>query len=147
MSIAHLVEDQLVTDRPDFGPGDTVRVHTRITEGDKQRIQIFEGIILKRSKGTGLSGNFTVRRIASGIGVERTFLLHSPNVQSIEVIRRGKVRRARLYYLRDIKSRSIKIKEKRPAQSAKAKEATPEAKPAKEAAAPVEAPETTTAEA
>ena len=128
MQLETLLKDQLI-ERPDFNVGDTVRIHTRIKEGDKQRIQIFEGVVLKRSKGKGHRGNFTVRRIASGVGVERTFMLHSPNVQQIEVVRRGVVRRARLYYLRDLKTRSMNIKEKRVSRADKA--AIAAAKPVK----------------
>jgi large subunit ribosomal protein L19 len=113
MNIEDLTRDQLKTDLPELSSGDTVRVHTRIKEGEKERVQIFEGIILKKSKGKGIKGSFTVRKIASGIGVERTFFLHSPNVLKIEIVRKGRVRRARLYYLRDIKSKTIKIKQQR----------------------------------
>lgn len=97
---------------PDFRPGDTVRVHIKVMEGDKERTQIFEGIVISK-KGSGLSKTFTVRRIAShGIGVERIFPLHSPVVEKVEVVRRGKVRKAKLYYLRDVKGK-IKIKERK----------------------------------
>jgi large subunit ribosomal protein L19 len=141
MQLDNLLKDQLV-ERPDFNVGDTVRVHTRIKEGDKERIQVFEGVVLKRARGKGRAGNFTVRRIASGVGVERTFMLHSPNVQDIEVIRRGVVRRARLYYLRDLKTRSMNIKEKRvvkndaTAETAKKKPAKAKAEAAPETEAP-----------
>ncbi len=128
MSIETLVADQLKKDLPRFSAGDTVRVHNKIIEGDKERIQVFEGVVLKRVKGEGIRGSFTVRRIASGVGVERTFLLHSPNVAKIELVREGKVRRARLYYLRDLKTKSIRIKEDKRAIYAKSesKKATQE---------------------
>ncbi len=98
---------------PDFGPGDTVRVHAKVVEGTRERIQVFEGVVIRRRAG-GIYENFTVRRIAShGIGVERTFLLHSPRIERLEVMRRGKVRRAKLYYLRGRTGRAARIKERR----------------------------------
>ena len=98
---------------PDFGPGDTVRVHAKVVEGNRERIQVFEGVVIRRRAG-GINENFTVRRIAShGIGVERTFLLHSPRIDRLEVVRRGKVRRAKLYYLRGRTGRAARIKERR----------------------------------
>ncbi len=100
------------TDRPDFGSGDTVRVHAKVVEGDKERIQVFEGVVI-RKRMKGLVSNFTVRKIASGVGVERTFPLNSPRVDKIEVTRRGKVRRKNLYYLRGLTGRAARIKEKR----------------------------------
>jgi large subunit ribosomal protein L19 len=99
---------------PEFGPGDTVRVHVNIIEGQRERTQIFEGVVM-RLRGGGLNRTFTVRRIAHGIGVERTFLLHSPRVERVEVVRRGKVRRAQLYYLRGLTGRAARIKERREA--------------------------------
>ena len=99
-------------DIPDFGPGDTVRVHVRILEGDKERIQVFEGFVIGRSGG-GLRETFRVRKMSYGIGVERIFPLHSPRLDKIEVIRRGRVRRAKLYYLRDRKGKAAQVKEKR----------------------------------
>ena len=99
-------------DIPDFGPGDTVRVHVRILEGDKERIQVFEGIVIGRSGG-GLRETFRVRKVSYGIGVERIFPVHSPRVERVEVKRLGKVRRAKLYYLRDRKGKSAQVKEKR----------------------------------
>lgn len=99
-------------DIPDFGPGDTVRVHVRILEGDKERIQIFEGFVIGRSGG-GLRETFRVRKVSYGVGVERVFPVHSPRLEKIEVIRRGRVRRAKLYYLRDLKGKAAQIKEKR----------------------------------
>ncbi len=98
---------------PEMGPGDTVKVHVRVIEGDRERIQVFQGIVL-RLRGGGNDANFTVRRIAShGVGVERTFLLHSPRIDKIEVVRRAKVRRAQLYYLRDLRGKAARLKEKR----------------------------------
>ncbi len=96
-----------------MGPGDTVKVHVRVVEGDRERVQVFQGIVL-RLRGGGNDANFTVRRIAShGVGVERTFLLHSPRIDKIEVVRRAKVRRAQLYYLRDLRGKAARLKEKR----------------------------------
>lgn len=106
------MEDQLRTDLPDFRPGDTVRVHVKVVEGGRERTQSFEGVVIKRRHG-GLSETFTVRRVSYGVGVERTFPLHSPNIQRIEVVRKGNVRRAKLYYLRDLTGKAARIKEKR----------------------------------
>src|SRR5437773_1936712 len=98
---------------PVFNVGDTVRVSVKVVEGSRERIQVFEGVVMRRRKG-GINANFTVRRIAShGIGVERTFLLHSPRIDKIEVIRRGVVRRAQLYYLRGLTGKAARIKERR----------------------------------
>ncbi len=100
-------------DVPDFGSGDTVRVHQRVVEGDKERIQIFEGVCMQR-KGNGMSATFTVRKIsAGGIGVERIYPLYSPRIEKIECPRRGKVRRANISYLRDLRGRAARIQEKR----------------------------------
>ncbi len=100
-------------DHPELRPGDTVRVHVRIVEGDRERIQVFQGVVIRYRRG-GNEANFTVRRIAShGIGVERTFLLNSPRVDKIEVVRRAKVRRAQLYYLRDRRGKAARLKERR----------------------------------
>jgi large subunit ribosomal protein L19 len=98
---------------PELHPGDTVKVHVRIVEGDRERIQVFQGVVI-RLRGGGNNANFTVRRIAShGVGVERTFLLKSPRVEKIEVMRSAKVRRAQLYYLRDVRGKAARLKEKR----------------------------------
>lgn len=98
---------------PQIAPGDTVKVHVRIVEGDRERVQIFQGIVIRLRSG-GNDANFTVRRIAShGIGVERTFLLKSPRVEKIEILRRAKVRRAQLYYLRDVRGKAARLKERR----------------------------------
>lgn len=99
-------------DIPDFRPGDTVRVHVRVVEGNRARTQIFEGVVLRR-QGGGLRETFTVRKISFSVGVERTFPVHSPTIDRIEVIRRGKVRRAKLYYLRERVGKKARIKEKR----------------------------------
>ncbi|ABW19012.1 50S ribosomal protein L19 [Alkaliphilus oremlandii] len=108
-----LASEQLKKDVPEFSNGDTVKVHVKIKEGSRERIQIFEGIVIKR-QGGGIAETFTVRRIASGVGVERTFPVHSPRVEKVEVTRRGQVRRAKLYYLRDrVGKAAFKIKEKR----------------------------------
>ena len=107
-SIEH---EQLKNKIPELRIGNTVRVHVKIKEGNKERIQVFEGIIIKK-QGGGVNETFTVRRVAYGCGVEKTFPLHSPNVAKIDVIRRGKVRRAKLFYLRDRVGKSAKVKEK-----------------------------------
>src|SRR5699024_1687135 len=103
-------QSQLRTDLPSFRPGDTLRVHVRIIEGTRERIQVFEGVVIKR-RGGGISETFTVRKISSGVGVERTFPLHTPKIEKIEVKRRGKVRRAKLYYLRELRGKAARIKE------------------------------------
>ncbi|OPX38371.1 MAG: 50S ribosomal protein L19 [Deltaproteobacteria bacterium] len=107
-----LEKEQMRVDIPAFRPGDTVKVHARIKEGEKERIQIFQGVVIRKRKGnTGAS--FTVRKISYGIGVERIFPLHSPSIEKIEVMTRGKVRRGRLYYLRKLRGKAARIKEKR----------------------------------
>jgi large subunit ribosomal protein L19 len=103
---------QLRDDIPDFGPGDTVRVHVRVIEGGRERTQAFEGVVIAR-KGGGIRETFTVRKISFGVGVERIFPVHAPIVQTIEVLRRGDVRRAKLYYLRNRVGKATRIKEKR----------------------------------
>jgi len=110
--IDELEKEQLKADVPDFRPGDTVRVSLRITEGGRERTQAFEGTVISRRRG-GVTAQFTVRRISHAVGVERTFMLHSPRVERIEVLRRGKVRRAKLYYLRQKIGRAGRIKEAR----------------------------------
>ena len=102
--------EQIRNDLPEFNVGDTVKVHIRISEGNKERIQIFEGTVLKRQNG-GLRETFTVRRVASGVGVEKTFPVNAPVIEKVDVVRRGKVRRAKLYYLRDRVGKRAKIKE------------------------------------
>ena len=95
---------------PTFKPGDTLRVHTKVKEGDRERIQVYEGVVIKR-RGGGISETFTVRKISYGVGVERTFPVHTPKIEKIEVKRRGKVRRAKLYYLRSLRGKAARIKE------------------------------------
>lgn len=113
MDYIKLLEDeQMRSDIPDFRPGDTVRVAVRIKEGSRERTQMFEGVVISK-KGTGISKTFTVRRVSYGVGVERTFLLHSPRLDSITVVRRGKVRRAKLFYLRELRGKAARIKERR----------------------------------
>ncbi len=107
-----VAEPYLRNDLPDIAPGDTVRAHTKVREGGKERIQIFEGVVIARKNG-GIAENITIRKISNGIGVERTFPLHSPNIAKFEVMRKGKVRRAKLYYLRDKVGKDARIKEKR----------------------------------
>src|SRR5690554_7945250 len=105
-------QTNLRTDIPDFGPGDTVKVHVRVVEGQKERIQIFQGVVIARS-GSGVRETFKVRKVSYGVGVERTFPLHTPTIARIEVVSRGDVRRAKLYYLRDRVGKAAKVKEKR----------------------------------
>lgn len=110
--IREIEQRQLREDAVDFAPGDTVRVHVKVIEGERERIQIFEGVVLRRSGG-GATENFTVRKMSQGIGVERIFPVHSPRIAKVEVMRRGKVRRARLYYLRERRGRAARLKERR----------------------------------
>ena len=113
MNIINVLEqEKLRKDIPTFRAGDTVRVHVKVVEGTRERIQVFEGLVIKRQNG-GVRETFTVRRIASGVGVERTFPLHSPRLAKIEVMRRGVVRRAKLYYLRNLTGKAARIREKR----------------------------------
>ena len=104
--------DSLRDDVPDFRPGDTLRVHVRVIEGSRSRVQVFQGAVIRRSGG-GLRETFTVRKVSFGVGVERTFPVHTPVIDKIEVVTRGDVRRAKLYYLRDLRGKKAKIKEKR----------------------------------
>jgi len=111
MNVIEMIEkEQMRSDIPDFKSGDTVKVHVRIIEGQKQRLQAFEGVVIRKRRGNSRS-NFTVRKISYGIGVERTFPLHSPIIDRIEVISRGLVRRSRLYYLRSLRGKKARIKE------------------------------------
>ena len=112
MDAHHLIAVEPNPKVEDFQPGDTVRVSTRVTEGERQRTQVFEGVVL-RKRGNGPGASFTVRRVSHDVGVERTFLLHSPGVEAVKVVRRGAVRRARLYYLRGRSGRAARIKERR----------------------------------
>ena len=111
MEIIRAIEqEQLKTDLPAFGPGDTVKVHIRIKEGKRERVQIFEGVVLKR-QGGGLTEMFTVRKITFGVGVEKTFPVHSPSIEKIDVTRRGKVRRARIFYFKNLRGKKARIKD------------------------------------
>jgi large subunit ribosomal protein L19 len=113
MDAIRLVEaGHLKKDREGFVPGDTVRVHVRVVEGEKERTQVFEGIVIRR-RGEGGRASFTVRRISYGVGVERTFPVHSPRIEKIDVVRHGKVRRSKLYYLRGLAGKAARLKEKR----------------------------------
>jgi large subunit ribosomal protein L19 len=107
-----IAREAIRTDIPAFAPGDTVKVMVRVREGDKERLQAFEGVCVAR-RGGGISENFTVRKVSASVGVERIFPLHSPTIASIEVIRRGRVRRAKLYYLRALSGKKARIREKR----------------------------------
>ena len=108
--------DSLRTDIPDFRPGDTVKVHVRVVEGNRQRVQVFQGAVVRR-QGTGVRETFTVRKVSFGVGVERTFPVHSPIIAKTEVVSLGDVRRAKLYYLRDRHGKAAKIKERRTARN------------------------------
>jgi len=110
MDLRELEKEQMRTDRPDFGPGDTVRVHVKVREGEKERIQVFEGVVMGR-RGGGVRESFTVRKISYSVGVERVFPVHSPNIDRIEVVRHGRVRRAKLYYLRTLKGKAARLEE------------------------------------
>lgn len=109
--INEITKEQLRSDIPEFRPGDTVRVHAKVVEGTRERIQLFEGVVLKR-RGSGVSATYTVRKMSNGVGVERTFPLHTPRVEKIEVIRHGRVRRAKLLYLRDRHGKAARIAER-----------------------------------
>ncbi|MEJ5185966.1 MAG: 50S ribosomal protein L19 [Candidatus Geothermincolales bacterium] len=112
MQKTDIVESQYLRDDiPDFRPGDTVKVHVRVVEGNRERIQVFQGVVISR-RGSGTKETFTVRKVSYGIGVERTFPLHSPLISKIEVVSRGKVRRAKLYYLRQRVGKAAKVKER-----------------------------------
>ncbi|MGD8351836.1 MAG: 50S ribosomal protein L19 [Nitrospirota bacterium] len=111
MNFVDMVEEGYKKDVPEFSVGDTVRVYTKVVEGDKERLQPFEGVVIAR-KGGGVKESFMVRKVSFGVGVERIFPVHSPTVDRIKVVRRGSVRRAKLYYLRDKKGKAAKIKEK-----------------------------------
>ena len=111
-AIAELEQAQIRSDIPAFRPGDTLKVHVRVTEGNRSRIQIFQGIVIRR-QGGGARETFTVRKISYGVGVERTFPVHTPAIEQIEVVTRGDVRRAKLYYLRSLRGKAARIKERR----------------------------------
>jgi large subunit ribosomal protein L19 len=110
--LSELVSDTLRSDVPDFRAGDTVKVHVKVVEGSRSRVQVFQGVVI-RVHGSGIGRTFTVRKISFGVGVERTFPLHSPIFETIEVVTRGDVRRAKLYYLRNLRGKKAKIKERR----------------------------------
>lgn len=110
--IEDITKEQLRTDHPEFQPGDSVDVHVKVVEGSRERIQVFEGIVIKRQN-RGISETFTVRKTSYGVGVERTFPLHSPRIDKIVVKRRGAVRRAKLYYIRNLRGKSTRIRERR----------------------------------
>jgi large subunit ribosomal protein L19 len=113
MNTTDLIEQPFLrTDLPDFRPGDTVKVHVRVVEGNRERVQVFQGVVIRRSGG-GIRETFTVRKISFGVGVERTFPVHSPSIAKLELVQRGRVRRAKLYYLRDLRGKKARIKERR----------------------------------
>lgn len=109
--IERIDEEQMRMDHPDFRPGDTVKVHIRIIEGTKERVQIFQGVVIKRKRGD-MNASYTVRKISHGVGVEKTFALHNPRIEKIEVVSRGRVRRSRLFYLRELRGKAARIKER-----------------------------------
>src|SRR5688572_30986794 len=109
--MSDIIKEQQRSDLPEFAPGDTLRVNVRVREGEKERIQAFEGVCIAR-KGGGVSETFTVRKVSSGIGVERIFPIHSPSIESLTVVRRGRVRRAKLYYLRALRGKASRIRER-----------------------------------
>jgi large subunit ribosomal protein L19 len=111
-AIAELEQAQVRDDVPEFRPGDTLRVHVRVKEGNRSRIQVFQGVVIRR-QGGGIRETFTVRKISYGVGVERTFPVHSPSIDKIEAVTRGKVRRAKLYYLRELRGKAARIRERR----------------------------------
>jgi large subunit ribosomal protein L19 len=110
--IKQLEREQMRMDMPAFSPGDTVRVHVKIREGDKQRIQVFQGVVISKRKG-GINASFTVRKVSYGVGVERVFPMHSPIIDKVEIVTRGRVRRAKIYYLRKLRGKAARIREKR----------------------------------
>ncbi|MCG9968187.1 50S ribosomal protein L19 [Pelotomaculum terephthalicicum JT] len=113
MNLINMIEqEQVKKDIVHFSPGDTVRVHVKVVEGGRERVQVFEGVVIRR-RGGGLSETFTVRRVSYGVGVERTFPMHTPKIERIDVVRRGRVRRARLYYLRKLHGKAARIQDKR----------------------------------
>src|SRR5438874_9755135 len=138
MNKTDLVETpRLRDDLPDFAPGDTVKVHVRVVEGNRERIQVFQGVVIRR-QGGGLRETFTVRKISFGVGVERTFPVHSPSIGKLEVVQKGKVRRVKLYYLRELRGKRARIRERREPVQAGARPAPPpeaeDTEPAPEAA-------------
>ena len=119
-TLQEVEKEYLRTDLPDFRAGDTVRVHVKVAEGDKERIQIFQGVVIRR-RGSGTRASFAVRKVSAGVGVERVFPLHSPMIDKVEVVRHGRVRRAKLYYLRKLRGKAARIEERREDRPAKKK--------------------------
>jgi len=117
-AIAELEQAQIRDDVPAFRPGDTLKVHVKVTEGSRSRIQVFQGVVIRR-QGGGARETFTVRKVSYGVGVERTFPVHTPAIEKIEVVTRGRVRRAKLYYLRDLRGKAARIRERREITPAK----------------------------
>lgn len=117
--VREIEQKQLKSNLPDFRPGDTVRVSVRIVEGDKERVQDYEGVVIRR-KGEGLRETFTVRRVSFGVGMERIFPVHSPRIEEVKIVRRGRVRRAKLYYLRDLSGRKARLTERKDDKAGKA---------------------------
>ncbi len=117
-TLQEVEKEYLRTDLPDFRAGDTVRLHVKVAEGDKERVQIYQGVVIRR-RGTGTRASFAVRKVSAGVGVERVFPLHSPVLGKIEVVRRGRVRRAKLYYLRELRGKAARIEERREDRPAK----------------------------
>ena len=111
-TLQEVEKEYLRSDVPDFRAGDTIRVHVKVAEGDKERIQLFQGVVIRR-RGNGTRASFAVRKVSAGVGVERVFPLHSPVISKIEVVRRGRVRRAKLYYLRGLRGKAARIEERR----------------------------------
>lgn len=109
--IERINQEQMRQDHPNFRPGDTIKVHIRIIEGNKERVQIFQGVVVKCKRGT-MDASYTVRKISHGVGVEKTFALHNPRIEKIEVVTRGRVRRSRLYYLRKLRGKAARIRER-----------------------------------
>ena len=111
-AVKQIEREMMRLDLPDFLPGDTVKVHVKIKEGEKERIQVFQGVVISKRKGLS-NASFTVRKVSYGVGVERTFLLHSPVIDRVEIVTRGKVRRAKIYYLRKLRGKAARLKERR----------------------------------
>ncbi len=111
-AIKQIEREMMRLDLPDFSPGDTVKVHVKIKEGEKERIQVFQGVVISKRKGMS-NASFTVRKVSYGVGVERTFLLHSPVIDKVEVVIRGRVRRSKIYYLRNLRGKAARLKERR----------------------------------
>ncbi len=111
-AVKQIEREMMRLDLPDFLPGDTVKVHVKIKEGEKERIQVFQGVVISKRKGLS-NASFTVRKVSYGVGVERTFLLHSPVIDRVEIVTRGKVRRSKIYYLRNLRGKAARLKERR----------------------------------